>query len=276
MAPRFVSPVAVPYRTTVVQGARPAPQVITQVPVQMPELAPIAPITPTAPVPVFPTDSATLVPQIVEKTIVVQREPPPEVNVNDELDAFYARFAKIQLEKHQLDEALALIQKIKSETFRVRTVVDLAEYVSRDKNYRSEAEQLYRLAIAGMEALDRKQPFRVDSHSAKDALLDIVVPQPQPTESITRVPEIGILQPLVKQEPPKSDPPIVPVKPQPVLIDGEPIQVIPSPPPEPVKSNDPAPKPLIVLPEEDAKQNGRKMLPPPDFHHKTDNHTAHP
>lgn len=122
---------------------------------------------------VIESDVPLAPPQIVERTIIL-RDPQPEINVNDELDTFYARLAKIQLEKHHITETLALVQKIKSEMFKVRTVVSLAEYVSRDKNYQSEAEQLYHLAIAGMEALDQKQPFRVDLDSVKDIAQPVI------------------------------------------------------------------------------------------------------
>jgi uncharacterized protein (UPF0335 family) len=101
-------------------------------------------------------------PSILQPTM---KEQPQEGNVHDELDAFYARLAKIQLEKHQLAEALNLVQKIRSEIFKVRTVVSLAEFVSRDGNYRNEADQLYRLALAGLEALDKNQPFRIDTNA---------------------------------------------------------------------------------------------------------------
>ena len=103
----------------------------------------------------------------------------PRVNVDDELDALYARLAKIHLEKHQLDETLAFVKSIKSEVNRVRTLVDLAEYVSRDKNYQSEAEELYRLALAGIEALEK----RFDSPPAAP------VP-PVPVENVDPAPEV--------------------------------------------------------------------------------------
>ena len=146
MAPRFMVP---PTTTARIQAT---PRVVTT-----------DPLTVTSKSVPIETSSA---PQVIERTFIV-RDAQPEVNVNDELDAFYARMAKIQLEKHQLDDALALVQNIKSETFKVRTIVSLAEYVSRDKNYQSEAEKLYRLALAGLEALDKKQPLRIDAGSVK-------------------------------------------------------------------------------------------------------------
>ena len=199
MTPRFIAPV--PYRTTVVRVAHPAPQIVAPEPA-LPELAP------PVPGPYSLGASQLPVPQVVKETIILQQSP-PETSVNDELDAFYARLAKIQLEKHQLDKALALVQNIKSETFKVRTVVDLAEYVSRDKSYRNEAEQLYRLAIDGMAAIDRRQPFRIDSGnlqgvSQQPALLDkpaVVVPptvvEPDPAQ---RQPEPVVETPIIKPE----------------------------------------------------------------------------
>ncbi|MDR3199002.1 MAG: hypothetical protein LBU34_14140 [Planctomycetaceae bacterium] len=71
----------------------------------------------------------------------------------DQLDELNARLAKIQLEKHNLNETLKLIDKIKSPVIKARTLVDLAEYVSRDSNYKKEAEQLYALAVDGIDAL---------------------------------------------------------------------------------------------------------------------------
>jgi len=113
------------------------------------------PLAPALPVAAKPSTSPTA----TETPIIVLREssaPVPEINVDDASDTFYARLAKIQLEKHQLDETLTLVKNIKSEVFRVHTLVDLAEYVSRDKNYQSEAEQLYRLALSGTEALNKQ------------------------------------------------------------------------------------------------------------------------
>ena len=114
----------------------------------------LAPPTP-APVAVAPSE-----PQISNVMAPSAPVPPvlysvPKINTDDELDTLYARLAKIQLEKHQLDDALTLVKSIKSEVFRVRTLVDLAEYVSRDKNYQSEAEKLFSLALSSMEALDK-------------------------------------------------------------------------------------------------------------------------
>jgi len=180
MAPRFLAPPVVPAHSRAVrvytsesEGAAPV-------------MAPIV------------TESHSLPQQVVKETVVVLRDPPPEISVNDELDAFYARLAKIQLEKHQLPEALALVQQIKSEAFKVRTVVNLAEFVSRDKNYRSEAEQLYRLSLIGMEALGKKQPFRIDIGNVK-VVTPPVVPQQVPQQAVVPVEPAKPLVPMVEQ-----------------------------------------------------------------------------
>ncbi|MDR1270067.1 MAG: hypothetical protein LBK82_11140 [Planctomycetaceae bacterium] len=73
----------------------------------------------------------------------------------NQLDELNARLAKIQLEKHNLNETLKLIDKIKSSAVKARTLVDLAEYVSRDNNYKKEAEQLFALAVDGIDALTK-------------------------------------------------------------------------------------------------------------------------
>ncbi|MCL2745333.1 MAG: hypothetical protein FWE67_15935, partial [Planctomycetaceae bacterium] len=51
--------------------------------------------------------------------------------------------------------------KIKSPEFKVKTLVDLAEYVSRDSNYKKEADALYELAVAGIDALSEGKPVVV-------------------------------------------------------------------------------------------------------------------
>jgi len=134
--------------------------------------------------------------EIIHHSPVVN--PVPKFSVDDELDALYARLAKIQLEKHQLDEALILVKNIKSEIFRARTLVNLAEYVSRDKNYQGEAEQLYRLALSSMEALDKP----VDSSPA--APQPPVVPVPDesavPTPADQPPPGQGRPSPILFQD----------------------------------------------------------------------------
>jgi hypothetical protein len=205
------------------------------------------------PIPDAPIAAAPSVPQqIVKETAIFQREPLQDVSVRNEIDVFYARLAKIQVEKHQLAEALALIQKIKSETFRVRTVVDLAEFVSRDKNYQSEAEQLYRLALAGMAALDKKEPFRIDADSKKETTRQPRSPEP-------------VFEPVFPD--PLSDIPIpAPVVPPPdIFVPVIPEQVVP-------RESEPIKRDPVQLPDDDPPDdtnttvrngNGRQPPPPP-------------
>ena len=89
--------------------------------------------------------------------------PTPRVTAvqNERIDEFYARLAKLQLEKKQLAETLALIGKIKSDTFKVKTLVELAEYVAHDTNYKKEADQLFSLAQSGIGALTDGKPISV-------------------------------------------------------------------------------------------------------------------
>jgi len=157
--PVFLVPPEAPVRVQVAQtgvraGVPAAKFVEAEILAPTAPLVPLVPITTHAPVAVEPSAPPTIkatapLPPVFYSSV-------PKVDVFDELDALYARLAKIQLEKRQLDTALTLVKSIKSEIFRIRTLVDLAEYVSRDKSYQSEAEQLYSLALSGMEALGKK------------------------------------------------------------------------------------------------------------------------
>jgi len=241
MTPRFVPP-AVPYRVTAVQESHAVPNaMVAAPPVPMPELAPVVPV----PMLYGGNSGNSLPPTPQPGEAVVQRK--PLASVSDELDGFYARLAKMQLERHQLGEALALVQKIKSETFRVRTVVDLAEYVSRDKNFRNEAEQLYRLAIAGMAALDRGQPFRIDLNG--NAVPPVSIPKP-------------VAVPPVAPTPPPTP------RPQPVLMDEEPFVPVPPTPDDlsrAVPGNAPGQRPTRPAPDppRENKDNGVIITPSP-------------
>ena len=264
MAPRFMAPPVAPMRFPAAHAST------SELSVASPVMAPIV------------AESSVPQQQVVKETVVVLRDPPPEVSVNDELDAFYARLAKILLEKHQLPEALALVQQIKSETFKVRTVVNLAEFVSRDKNYRSEAEQLYRLALTGMESLDKKRPFRIDSGNVKiepaepkeqpvliqpakeqtrRSATTVQVIDDEPSDSQTAVGNgTGKLPP---PPPPKEDPADTTVTPAPAVIKQDdvltpltptpPIEATPIPdkvsPPDSIDPKSPAVAPPIVKPD---------------------------
>ncbi|MDR1052669.1 MAG: hypothetical protein LBL39_00685, partial [Planctomycetaceae bacterium] len=68
--------------------------------------------------------------------------PQPPTEYVPQLDELNARLAKMQLEKKNLEGTLRSIDKIEDVVFKVQTLVDLAEYVSRDKNYKKEADYL--------------------------------------------------------------------------------------------------------------------------------------
>ena len=208
MAPRFVAPSA-PVR--VVSPVVPVVPAVPRVPAVR-EIAVPGAVSPSvvASAPIAVTPPA---PQIARDTVFILREQKPEVNVNDELDVFYARLAKIQLEKRQINDTLALIRNIKSETFRVRTLVDLAEYVSRDRNYLTEAELLYRLALEAIESLNKRQPVRIE-------------PAATPSPVVRQQPAAPADEPVQRQQRPPiqaellsgEDPPVEPK--QSVMSDG--------------------------------------------------------
>lgn len=100
-----------------------------------------------------------------------------------EVDQFNARLAKIQLEKKNLDETLNLIQKIQSPNFKVKTLVDLAEYVSRDSNYKKEADRLYDLAVAGIDALASGKPVEVSTLKPLQSI-SVIAPKTEATPTL--------------------------------------------------------------------------------------------
>ena len=259
MAPRFMVPPATPAqfaapvaRVTPIAPITPihlqatwgnqVPNVAMQPPMQQPMMAPSLPMMTPAGVPPTMQDATT---QVVRETTVILREPSPEVSVHDQLDAFHARLARIHLERRQLPEALALIANIRSDTFKVRTLVDLAEYVSRDATFRNESDQLFRLALAGIDALGRGQPVRID------------------------IGGVNVVQPVVA-------PQIVPQQPPPATI-FSPVETIIVP--QPIDDNGYSDTPLPVTPDngvaippivevplndgESIRRNGRDILPPP-------------
>ncbi|MGL4595070.1 MAG: hypothetical protein ACRCUY_10110 [Thermoguttaceae bacterium] len=121
-----------------------------------------------------------------------------------EIDNWYARLAKIQLERHNLAETLNLIGKMKSNSAKAQTLVDFAEYVSRDINYRKESDALFGLAVSGIAAINDNKPVSLS--------LAIVSPTPviQP-----KIEQPKIEQP--KTEQPKTEPPKT--GPKPILFD---------------------------------------------------------
>ena len=258
MAPRFfVPPSAVQQRSVAMVPRVPqttmAVTPVTPVPVRVPQTPQMLPAGQLA------------APQVIERSFIL-REPLPGVNVKDELDSFYARLAKIQLEQRRLPDALALIQKINSETFRVRTVVSLAEYVSRDRSYQTEAEHLYRLAIAGMEALDQGRPFRIDLDGAEDVRPPIesptvetrsapLPPEPSPPTVVQETEGESLLIPFAP-DPPVAAPLETETPSVSALLFSAPL---PSDTPPGVSQGDAPRRPPLFL-DEDA---GRNRLPPP-------------
>lgn len=146
-----------------------------------------------------------------------------------EIDELNARLAKIQLEKHRLDETLKLIDRIKSPSFKVKTLVDFAEYVSRDKNYSREAEQLYTLAVDGIDALTQNKP--------------IVVKIDDKPKRATEPAETTISPPRRRSAPPVDDEPDPIAKP-------EPRTEKPEPRPAPQTPSAPPKRPLSLIDDE--------------------------
>ncbi|MDR2440626.1 MAG: hypothetical protein LBE12_14790, partial [Planctomycetaceae bacterium] len=140
-----------------------------------------------------------------------------------QLDELNARLAKIQLEKHYLNETLKLIDKIKSPAIKARTLVDLAEYVSRDNNYKKEADQLFALAVDGIDALAKGEAIviKIRDDLKTEPILKV---DRKPDESLT---ETLSLTPDISASPvkPSSTPAVSSTtKRVPILIDDEPEQ----------------------------------------------------
>lgn len=107
------------------------------------------------------TAPKTMVGNISSTVNTTNTTPQPQNTAARDADEFNARLAKIQLEKKNTEEMLNLIDRIKSPNFKVKTLVDLTEYVSRDSNYNREAELLYQLAVSGIDALAAGRPIVV-------------------------------------------------------------------------------------------------------------------
>jgi hypothetical protein len=94
----------------------------------------------------------------------------------------------MQLEKRNLEGTLRSIDKIEDVVFKVQTLVDLAEYVSRDQNYKKEADYLLDLALTATDAFLKNQPVIITfpnspatSNATSNATKTI-----KPTKTITR------------------------------------------------------------------------------------------
>ncbi|MDR3183413.1 MAG: tetratricopeptide repeat protein [Planctomycetaceae bacterium] len=206
----------------------PAPLVESAVALQPP-----APVTAQAPVPpVFSVEKS------IERTIVI-RDEEPKYNTDDELDALNARLAKIQLEQHNLADALNLVKKIKSPEYTAKTIVDLAEYICRDPNYRSEYDTLYGIALAAIDSVQQGKPVIIHTESIKKTV-------PAAAEKALQVP---VQVPVTPPAPvtPAPAPPVV--QPKPVLDVPKPEADKEKPVTPPVSV--PKPVPPIILPQQD-------------------------
>ena len=139
-----------------------------------------------------------------------------------QIDEFYARLAKLQLEKKQLAETLTLIGKIKNDLFKVKTLVELAEYVAHDTNYKREADQLFVLAQNGIDALANGKPIVLAAPEAERKPVEEKVPPRQPT----------LLERLDTPQPTPQRPPLLDD-----LLDDEPVveETQPVTPPRPAR-----------------------------------------
>ncbi len=147
--------------------------------------------------------------------------PAPVDAKGEQIDGFYARLAKLQLEKKNLPESLTLIGKIKNAAFKVQTLVELAEYVAHDDNYKKEAETLFGLAQTGIESLAAGKPVAVETKDEeKDRLKELL--QPKKTETPEKKPtlldDLQPAKPVIEEKKPEA----APKKPSPILLDEEP------------------------------------------------------
>jgi hypothetical protein len=133
------------------------------------------------------------------------------------LDVLNARLAKMQLEKKNLDGTLRSIDKIEDVAFKVQTLVDLAEYVSRDKNYKKEADYLLNLALTATDDFARKRPVIItfpDNNSKPDTTITTtpIRTTPKPTK-----------RPALTETPPNDPvvPPSDPIENTPKTIENE-------------------------------------------------------
>ena len=127
--------------------------------------------------------ATTMFPEPVKTSVPTVLPAPAE-----QIDEFYARLGKLQLEKKQLAETLTLIGKIKSDSFKVKTLVELAEYVAHDTNYKKEAEQLFALAQNGIDALAGGRPVSVAAPEKASPVIQVKPNVEQKTEPEEKAP----------------------------------------------------------------------------------------
>jgi hypothetical protein len=99
----------------------------------------------------------------------------------EQVDEFYVRLAKLQLEKKQLADVLTLIRKIKSDACKVKTLVEFAEYAAHEANYQKEADELLVLAQNGIDAFANGKPVSVEVSTVKPEQIEEKIPPKKPT-----------------------------------------------------------------------------------------------
>ncbi len=172
-------------------------------------------------------------------------------------DGFDARLAKILLEKHDLEGVLRRVEKMNRNS-RVKTLVDLAEYVSRDKNYKKEADILFELAVNAVDALREGDPIVVTMPTKIDSVPapSYVVPKPRiviqegeeeilepsPTVPQTELPKLAL--PEDEDRPVMETTPEPPARPEPPVSKRPSIMMIEDSEPEEESAPEtkPAPK----------------------------------
>lgn len=104
-----------------------------------------------------------------------------DAGVAQKLDEMNARIAKLLVEKKKLNEAIQRIDQIQDKVFKVQTLVDLAVFVAHDRNYKTEADQLYSLALKGIDALTAGKEVDLKANAPSTELSAPVVDSPTPT-----------------------------------------------------------------------------------------------
>ncbi|MDR0869169.1 MAG: hypothetical protein LBN39_00090 [Planctomycetaceae bacterium] len=228
---------------------RPLSNVAVERPVEKPPVGQEKPLTP--PNEDVPPSSAAETVKVIPVRPVPAAVPESDAFTSgNAVDKMNVRLAKIQLEKKNLPETLKLIDKISTSMFKVVTLVEFAEYVSRDSDYRKEAEQLYALAVKNIENLQDGKPI--------DVLSAVSVPP------AVEQPKVEPIQDLPKPEPPKKEF---------TVIDEEPVKPAAAPEEktvvkEEVKTEEPKPEPKpavkpVLEPLDDAEPTAKQNEKPP-------------
>ncbi|MDR1485557.1 MAG: hypothetical protein LBT09_12130 [Planctomycetaceae bacterium] len=144
-------------------------------------------------------------PLLTPPNLITTKTPSKNINENTppQLDSLNARLAKMQLEKKNLEGTLRSIDKIENAAYKVQTLVDLAEYVSRDKNYKREADHLFELALAATDAFAKKQPVIITFPNSAPAK---TTTSPDKDKPLTKPRTIPNLNPPLTETPQKTTP----------------------------------------------------------------------